>query len=64
MCACVRVTHISILVSGGSDPAVHVADVSGWPNDQGGAGIYDSLTPTIASHCVAVDGNAGRTNTS
>lgn len=64
VCVCVRVTHISVLVDGGSGPVVHVFDVIGWTDDQGGASIYDSLTTTIASHCFAVDGNTGRTNIS
>jgi hypothetical protein len=63
-CVCVRVTHISVLVDGGSGPVVHVFDVIGWTDDHGGASIYDSLTTTIASHGVAVDGNTGRTNIS
>lgn len=53
-----HVTHISILVCGGSHPGVHVADVAGGPNDQGGPGVDDGLAPTRARHHVTVDGHA------
>ena len=50
-------THISVLVGARSHPGVHVADVAGGPNDQGGASVNDGLATTVARHWVTVDGD-------
>ena len=50
-------THISVLVGARSHPGVHVADVTGGPNDQGGTSVNDGLATTVARHWVTVDGD-------
>lgn len=51
-------THISVLVDWGSNPGIHVVDVTGWANDQGGTSVNDGLAATRAGHSLSIDGNA------
>lgn len=50
-------THISVLVGWGSNPGVHVVDVTSWANDQGGTSVNDGLAATRAGHGLSIDGN-------
>lgn len=53
-------THISILVGCSANPGIHVVDVTGWANDQGGASVNDGLAATRAGHGLSIDGNTVR----
>lgn len=57
---CDGMTHLSVLVGWGSNPGVHVVDVTVWANDQGGTSVNDGLAATRAGHGLSVDGNAVR----
>lgn len=55
-------THLSVLVGWSSNPGIHVIDVTGWTNDQGGTGVNDGLAATSAGHGLSIDGNTVRRN--
>ena len=57
-----NVSHHSILVSGGANLGIHAVYVIGWTNNEGSAGVNDSLTATRAGHSLPIDGNTVRSN--
>ncbi len=56
------ITHISVFVGWGSNPGIHVADLSAWADDLGGTGVNDGLAATTAGHSLSIDDNTVRGN--
>lgn len=52
-------TYISVLAAS-SHVSVDVADAALRADDQGGAGVHDSLATTTAGHNLTIDGNTER----
>ena len=55
-------THIAPCLVG-PHPAVDVADVPGWPGDEGRARVHDGQAAAAAGHRVPVEGDAAATHT-